>query len=87
MSLRLVLQCISTKLLTLVLERGRVDLNIQTAWTNKIKNGISREFFLNVSAVSVLQLQVKKHAIFCFIFTVKPIGYKVSNNALRNTHC
>ena len=71
----------------IVLERSRVDLNSQTAWTNNTKNGISREFFLNVSAVSVHQLQVKKHAIFCFIFTVKRVGYKVSNNVLGNADC
>lgn len=59
----------------------RVDLDRQTAWLNRTKNGTSRGVPLNADAVAVLKEVVGNHPEFCFTYRGAPIRWDVTNTA------
>lgn len=63
------------------LEWNRVDLDRQTAWLNKTKNGTPRGVPLNTDAVAVLREQQGIHSKFCFTFRGEPIRWQLTNTA------
>ncbi len=63
------------------LEWSRVDLNRQTAWINKTKNGTPRGVPLNLDAIEVLKEQIGKHDRYCFSFRGQPLRADVTNSA------
>lgn len=63
------------------LEWNRVDLDRQTAWLNRTKNGTPRGVPLNSDAVEVLGEQIGKHKQFCFTYRGEPIGWQLTNSA------
>ncbi len=63
------------------LEWCRVDLERQTAWLDRTKNGTPRGVPLNGDAVAVLEEQVGQHARYCFTYNGKPIRWELTNSA------
>ena len=63
------------------LEWDRVDLDRNTAWLNRTKNGTPRGVPLNVDAVQVLREQQGKHPRFCFTYEGQPLRADVTNTA------
>ena len=63
------------------LEWSRVDLERQTAWLNRTKNGTPRGVPLNRDAVAVLEGEKGKHERFCFTYCGKPIRWGLCNTA------
>ena len=63
------------------LEWDRVDLERQTAWLNRTKNGTPRGVPLNRDAVAVLEAERGKHRQYCFSFRGQPIRWELSNSA------
>jgi integrase len=61
------------------LEWNRVDLERQTAWLNRTKNGTPRGVPLNHDAVGVLEAEKGKHARYCFTYRGNPILWGVCN--------
>ena len=61
------------------LEWDRVDLDRNTAWLNRTKNGTPRGVPLNVDAVQVLREQQGKHPRFCFTYEGQPLRADVTN--------
>ncbi|MEB0134774.1 site-specific integrase [Actimicrobium sp. CCC2.4] len=66
------------------LEWSRVDLERQTAWLNRTKNGTPRGVPLNEDAVTVLQEQLGRHPQACFTYKGNPIRWDVTNTAWHN---
>jgi len=66
------------------LEWARVDLDRQTAWLNRTKNGTPRGVPLNADAVEVLREQIGKHAQFCFTYRGEPIRHGLVNTGWMN---
>jgi integrase len=63
------------------LEWDRVDLERQTAWLNRTKNGTPRGVPLNRDAVAVLAGERGKHAVYCFSYRGQPIRWELTNSA------
>lgn len=63
------------------LEWSRVDLNRQTAWINKTKNGTPRGVPLNLDAIEVLKEQIGKHDRYCFSYRGQPVRAEMTNSA------
>jgi integrase len=63
------------------LEWGRVDLERNTAWLNRTKNGTPRGVPLNRNAVAVLVGERGKHPQYCFTYHGQPIRWGVCNTA------
>lgn len=61
------------------LEWNRVDLDRQTAWLNRTKNGTPRGVPLNRDAVAVLKGERGKHARYCFTYRGEPIRWGICN--------
>lgn len=57
------------------LEWSRVDLERQTAWLNRTKNGTSRGVPLNRDALSVLETVKGQHPHYCFTYKGAPIRW------------
>jgi integrase len=61
------------------LEWNRVDLDRQTAWLNRTKNGTPRGVPLNHDALVVLRGEQGKHHRFCFTYKGEPIRWGICN--------
>jgi integrase len=63
------------------LEWSRVDLERNTAWLNRTKNGTPRGVPLNRDAVAVLRTVKGKHLRYCFTYNGAPIRWGICNTA------
>jgi integrase len=63
------------------LEWNRVDLERQTAWLDKTKNGTPRGIPLNHDAIKVLEALKGGHPRYCFTFRGEPIKRAITNHA------
>jgi integrase len=63
------------------LEWGHVDLERNTAWLNRTKNGTPRGVPLNRDAVAVLVSEKGTHPQYCFTYHGQPIRWGVCNTA------